>query len=151
MSDYIDKDPEETREWIEAIEGVVRNEGSEKAHFLLQELIDKARGKGVSIPYKATTPYINTIPPHESARMPGDTNIARSLAAYIRWNAMAMVVRANRKGTGLGGHIASFSSSAALYEVGFDYFFKGLNYKKWGRPYLFSGPLFARYVLQGLS
>jgi pyruvate dehydrogenase E1 component len=153
MSDYIDKDPEETREWIEAIEGVVRNEGSEKAHFLLQELIDKARGKGVSIPYKATTPYINTIPPHESARMPGDTNIARSLAAYIRWNAMAMVVRANRKGTGLGGHIASFSSSAALYEVGFDYFFKGLNYKNGGDLIFFQGHsspgMYSRAFLEG--
>ncbi len=153
MSEMIDRDPEETREWLEAIEGVIREEGSEKAHFLLQELIDRARGKGVDIPYKATTPYINTIPPEESERMPGDTNIARSLAAYIRWNAMAMVVRANRKGTGLGGHIASFASSAALYEVGFDYFFKGLSHKDGGDLIFFQGHIspgmYSRAFIEG--
>ena len=153
MSDMIDKDPEETREWLEAIEGVIREEGSEKAHFLLQELIDRARGKGVSVPYKATTPYVNTIPPEESERMPGDTDIPRSLAAYIRWNAMAMVVRANRKGTGLGGHIASFASSAALYEVGFDYFFKGPSHKDGGDLIFFQGHIspgmYSRAFLEG--
>ncbi len=153
MSDMIDKDPEETREWLEAIEGVIREEGSEKAHFLLQELIDRARGKGVSVPYKATTPYVNTIPPEESERMPGDTDIPRSLAAYIRWNAMAMVVRANRKGTGLGGHIASFASSAALYEVGFDYFFKGPSHEDGGDLIFFQGHIspgmYSRAFLEG--
>ena len=129
MSEYNDMfndlDPEETREWLEALEGVIENEGSGKAHYLIQNLMDRARRRGIKIPYRATTPYINTLTPGESERMPGDTTIARDLAAFVRWNAMAMVVRANRKGTGLGGHIASFASSAALYEVGFDYFFKG--------------------------
>ncbi|MDC7223967.1 MAG: pyruvate dehydrogenase (acetyl-transferring), homodimeric type [Spirochaetales bacterium] len=153
MGDLIDRDPEETREWLEALEGVIREEGAEKAHLLLQELIDRARGKGVSIPYKATTPYINTIPPEESERMPGNTDIPRSLAAYIRWNAMAMVVKANRKGTGLGGHIASFASSAALYEVGFDYFFKGPSHKDGGDLVFFQGHsspgMYARAFLEG--
>ena len=153
MAGMIDKDPEETREWLDAIEGVIREEGTEKAHYLLQELIDRARGKGVSIPYKATTPYVNTIPPEESERMPGDTDVARSLAAYIRWNAMAMVVRANRKGTGLGGHIASFASSAALYEVGFDYFFKGPSHKDGGDLVFFQGHsspgMYSRAFIEG--
>lgn len=153
MSLYEDKDPDETREWLDALESVVRVEGAEKAHFLLQRLIDDARRSGVSLPYKATTPYINTIPPHESERMPGDTNVARSLAAYIRWNAMAMVVKANRKGTGLGGHIASFSSSAALYEVGFDYFFKGLDHESGGDLVFFQGHsspgMYARAFVEG--
>jgi pyruvate dehydrogenase E1 component len=127
MADYIDKDPEETKEWLEALEGVVEEEGSEKAHFLLQQLIDKARKQGIKVPYRATTPYINTLTTEESEHMPGNTLIARDVAAYIRWNAMAMVVKANRKPGALGGHIASFASSAALYEVGFDYFFKGPN------------------------
>lgn len=127
MADYIDKDPEETREWLEALEGVVEEEGIEKAHFLIQQIIDKARKQGIKVPYRATTPYINTLTPEESEKMPGNTLIARDVAAYIRWNAMAMVVKANRKPGALGGHIASFASSAALYEVGFDYFFKGPN------------------------
>ncbi|MBF9014121.1 MULTISPECIES: pyruvate dehydrogenase (acetyl-transferring), homodimeric type [unclassified Oceanispirochaeta] len=127
MADYIDRDPEETREWLEALEAVVEEEGSEKAHFLIQKLIDRARKQGIKVPYRATTPYINTLTPEESEMMPGNTLIARDVAAYIRWNAMAMVVKANRKPGGLGGHIASFASSAALYEVGFDYFFKGPN------------------------
>ena len=125
MSEYLDNDPDETREWLEALEGVIGVEGSEKAHFLIQNLIDQARKRGIKVPYRATTPYINTLTPEESEKMPGNTLIARDVASYVRWNAMAMVVKANRKGSALGGHIASFASSAALYEVGFDYFFKG--------------------------
>lgn len=125
MLEYLDRDPEETREWLESLEAVIQEEGLEKAHFLIQSLIDQARKRGIKVPYRATTPYINTLTPEESEKMPGNTLIPRDVAAYVRWNAMAMVVRANRKGTGLGGHIASFASSAALYEVGFDYFFKG--------------------------
>ena len=123
--EYLDHDPEETREWLEALEAVIQEEGVEKAHYLIQQIIDRARKQGIKVPYRATTPYINTLTPEESERMPGNTLIPRDVAAYVRWNAMAMVVRANRKGTALGGHIASFASSAALYEVGFDYFFKG--------------------------
>jgi pyruvate dehydrogenase E1 component len=153
MGNKVDKDPEEVREWLEALEGVIREEGAEKAHLLLDELIENARGKGVHIPYKATTAYINTIPPEESERMPGNTDIPRSLAAYIRWNAMAMVVKANRKGTGLGGHIASFASSAALYEVGYDYFFKGPSHKDGGDLVFFQGHsspgMYARAFLEG--
>ncbi len=125
MSEYIDKDPEETREWLDALEGVLEEEGSDKAHYLIQQLIDQARKRGIKVPYRATTPYINTLTPGESEKMPGNTLIARDVAAYVRWNAMAMVVKANRKPGALGGHIASFASSGSLYEVGFDYFFKG--------------------------
>lgn len=153
MSDVIDRDPEETQEWLDAIEGVIREEGSEKAHLLLQDLIDKARAQGVNIPYRATTPYINTLRPEESERMPGDHGEARDLAAYIRWNAMAMVVKANKKGTALGGHISSFASSAALYETAFDYFFKGPDHKDGGDLVFFQGHsspgMYSRAFLEG--
>ncbi len=157
MSDYDntfnDPDPGETREWLDALEGVIEAEGLEKARYLIQKLIDQARHKGVKTPYRATTPYINTLTPEESEKMPGDTLAARDLAAFIRWNAMAMVVRANRKGTGLGGHIASFASSAALYEVGFDYFFKGPRSEHGSDLIFFQGHsspgMYARAFLEG--
>ncbi len=150
---FQDLDPEETREWLEALEAVIEEEGNQKAHYLIQNLIDQARRNGIKIPYRATTPYINTIPPEESEKMPGDTTLARDLASYVRWNAMAMVVKANRKGTGLGGHIASFASSAALYEVGFDYFFKGQNAENGSDLIFFQGHsspgMYSRAFLEG--
>ena len=116
-----DTDAQETKEWTEALEGVIANEGVERAHFLIEKLIEEGREEGIDIPYSATTQYINTIPAHQQPPYPGDADMEIKLHSYIRWNAMAMVVRVN-KHTNVGGHIASFASSAALYDVGFSHF-----------------------------
>ena len=116
-----DIDAQETREWLEALEGVVTQEGPERAHFLIEKLIEAGREEGIDIPYSANTQYINTIPAEKQPRYPGDPDMEIKLHSYIRWNAMAMVVRAN-KHTNVGGHIASFASAAALYDVGFSHF-----------------------------
>lgn len=116
-----DQDPQETREWLEALEGVLKTEGPERAHFLLEQLIEKARRSGAFLPYSANTAYINTIPPSKEERSPGDHEIEHRIRSYVRWNAAAMVLRAN-KNTNVGGHIASFASAATLYDVGFNHF-----------------------------
>ncbi len=118
-----DSDPEETREWIEALESVLANEGSERAHFLLESLIDHSRRSGIDIPFSATTAYVNTISTGQQAKSSGDAAMEWRLRSIIRWNATAMVMRANREHHGIGGHIASFGSSATLYDVGFNHFF----------------------------
>ncbi|MCH9705782.1 MAG: pyruvate dehydrogenase (acetyl-transferring), homodimeric type [Proteobacteria bacterium] len=123
--EVMDIDAEETREWQDALDTVLANEGPERAHFLLEKLIDQARRNGTYLPYSANTAYINTIPPSQQQASPGDPEIEARLRSYVRWNALAMVVRANRKPGDLGGHIASFASSATLYDVGFNHFFRG--------------------------
>jgi pyruvate dehydrogenase E1 component len=110
-----DVDPQETQEWIEAIEAVIERDGLERAHYLLRNLAERAVTSGVESPYLATTPYINTIPPEEEARRPGDYDMERRLKSLMRWNAMAMVLRANKHYPGLGGHIASYQSMANLF------------------------------------
>jgi len=120
-----DLDPQESQEWLEALDAVLDREGPERAHYLLERLIEKARRSGAFIPFSANTAYINTIPPHLEARSPGDHEIEWRIRSIIRWNAMAMVVNANREHSGIGGHIASFASSATLYDVGFNHFWKG--------------------------
>ncbi|MBI4756438.1 MAG: pyruvate dehydrogenase (acetyl-transferring), homodimeric type [Betaproteobacteria bacterium] len=118
-----DADAQETREWLEALEGVVEAEGAERAHFLLERLIAAARHHGANLPYSATTEYINTIAVERQPRYPGNADLEIRIHSYIRWNAMAMVMRAN-KHTNVGGHIASFASAAALYDVGFSHFWQ---------------------------
>jgi len=120
----IDVDSIETKEWLDALASVIEREGNERAHFLIETLIDKARRSGIHIPYQSNTAYLNTIPPHLEQRSPGDHAIERRIRAFIRWNAMAMVVRANRISSELGGHIASFASAATLYDVGFNHFWR---------------------------
>ncbi|MFQ6021905.1 MAG: pyruvate dehydrogenase (acetyl-transferring), homodimeric type [Acidiferrobacterales bacterium] len=117
-----DIDPLETREWLDALEAVLEHEGIERAHFLLEQLVDKARRSGAYLPYSANTAYLNTIPTTQEERSPGDAAIEWRIRSIIRWNAMAMVVRANRVNAELGGHIASFASAATLYDVGFNHF-----------------------------
>ncbi|MDH5265083.1 MAG: pyruvate dehydrogenase (acetyl-transferring), homodimeric type, partial [Betaproteobacteria bacterium] len=117
-----DIDPLETREWVDALEAILAVEGPERAHFLLEHLIDKARHSGVNLPYNAATSYINTIPPHLETPIPGDMEIENRLRNIVRWNAVAMVLRGGRKDLELGGHIASFASAATLYDVGFNHF-----------------------------
>ncbi|TMH61194.1 MAG: pyruvate dehydrogenase (acetyl-transferring), homodimeric type, partial [Betaproteobacteria bacterium] len=116
-----DVDPQETREWLDAIDGVIDHEGPDRAHFLIEQLIDKSRRRGAYVPFSANTAYINTIPADRQPKMPGDQGIEEKIRNYARWNAMAMVVRAN-KHTNVGGHIASYASAATLYDVGFNHF-----------------------------
>lgn len=153
MQLFQDPDPEETREWIEALEAVIQAQGPQRAHYLVERLIDKARRSGINIPFSATTAYINTIPPHLEARYPGDMAIERRIRSYVRWNAMAMVVQANRKSTEYGGHIATFASAATLYEVGFNHFFRAPTKDFGGDLVYFQGHaspgIYARAFLEG--
>ena len=116
-----DADPGETQEWLQALDGVIHNEGPERAAYLIDQQISHARVNGVVQPFHAETPYINTIPVENQARLPGDQNVEHRIRSYTRWNAMAMVLRAN-KDTNVGGHISSFQSAATLYDVGFNHF-----------------------------
>ena len=109
---------------MESLTAVVQQEGSERANFLIKQLIDHAYRQGSKIPYTQSTPYINTIPPEEETKSPGDQNIERRLRSLIRWNAAAMVVRANKKFPELGGHIGTFASAATLYDVGMNHFWR---------------------------
>ena len=120
----IDLDSAETQEWLESLEAVLENEGPERAHFLLEKLIDQARRSGTHLPFDAKTAYVNTIPPSQEPKMPGDQTIEARIRAAIRWNALMIVLRASKKDLELGGHIGSFASSAMLYDVGFNHFFK---------------------------
>ena len=133
-----DSDPQETREWHDALAGVIEKEGTERAHFLIEGLIAQARAEGIDIPYSATTEYINTIPLDRQPRYPGNPTIEIRIRNYIRWNAMAMVVHANRD-TNVGGHIASFASCAALYEVGFNWFWRAPTAEHGGDLVFFQG------------
>jgi len=117
-----DIDPLETREWVDSLDAVLEVEGPERAHFILEQLVDKARRSGAYLPYRAQTAYINTIPPHLEEPIPGDQAMEHRLRAIVRWNAVAMVLRGGRKDLELGGHIASFASAATLYDVGFNHF-----------------------------
>ena len=112
LSDILDQDldPVETREWTDALAGVINADGTERAHYLLERMVDETRRAGGYLPFAPTTEYVNTIPPHLEARSPGDATMEWKIRSLIRWNAMAMVVRANRKPGDLGGHIASFAS-----------------------------------------
>ena len=148
-----DIDPQETREWKEALEEVIERDGPERAHFLLEALVDKARRSGAYLPYNATTAYVNTIPPHQEEQRPGDPSLERRIKSIIRWNAMAMVVRANRKEGALGGHIATYQSVANLFEVGFNHFFHAPSESHGGDLVMFQGHsspgVYARAYLEG--
>src|ERR1035437_5016914 len=124
METLQDLDPEETAEWLDSLEAVIDAEGVDRAHFLLKNLIDKAREKGSYLPYNANTPYVNTIPTDRQPRYPGDREIERRISSIVRWNAVAMVVRANKESSELGGHIATFQSAATLYDIGFNHFWR---------------------------
>jgi pyruvate dehydrogenase E1 component len=127
MSDFSrfdDLDPTETREWLESIDSVLETQGPERAHFLLNQMIDFARRSGAYLPYAPNTAYLNTIATGRQPEYPGDRSVERRIEAYIRWNAMAMVVQANRQSSEYGGHISSYASSATMYEVGFNHFWR---------------------------
>ncbi len=118
-----DPDPNETSEWLEALEAVLKIEGPKRALYLLEKLIEKARSEGADIPFSANTEYVNTIPVFQQTKYPGDTTIEHKIRSYVRWNAMVMVLRAN-KNSNVGGHIASYASAATLYDVGYNHFWR---------------------------
>lgn len=148
-----DLDPAETSEWMEALHAVIERDGPERAHFLLENLVDLARRSGAHLPYSATTAYINTIPPHLEERHPGDRELERRIKSIVRWNAMAMVLRAGKRGGELGGHIASYQSAATLYEIGFNHFFRGMDHPGGGDLVYIQGHsspgVYARAFLEG--
>jgi pyruvate dehydrogenase E1 component len=117
-----DLDPIATREWLDSLDSVLEFDGADRAHFLLDELMQQARRSGAPVPYSANTPYLNTIPPDGQVRPPGDQAVERRIRSTVRWNAVATVLRANKESSELGGHIASFQSAATLYDVGFNHF-----------------------------
>jgi pyruvate dehydrogenase E1 component len=153
MANEIDLDPQETLEWIESLESVLEREGPERAHFLLEQLVDKARRSGAYLPYSAKTAYVNTIPVSQQRPIPGDQAIEHRIRSVIRWNAAAMVVHANRKSSELGGHIASFASAATLYDVAFSHFFRAPTDENKGDLVFFQGHsapgIYARAFLEG--
>jgi len=120
-----DRDPQETREWIESLEAVIETGGSGRARNLLYRLLEAAQAQGVAIPEVLNTPYINTIPASAEPPYPGDEGIERRIRRIIRWNAAMMVSRANKRHGGIGGHISTYASAASLYEIGFQHFFRG--------------------------
>jgi pyruvate dehydrogenase E1 component len=148
-----DVDPGETREWLDSLQAVIEREGPERAHFLLETLVAQARRSGANLPYTATTAYLNTIPVGQQGLAPGDQALEQRIRAIVRWNAMAMVVGANRRNGGLGGHIASFASAATLYDVGFNHFFRGPDHPGGGDLLYIQGHsspgMYARAFLEG--
>ena len=148
-----DIDPIETNEWIDSLNSVIENDGSSRASYLLNKVIDQAYKSGLVLPDTRTTPYINTIPPEAEIKSPGDQNIEKKLRAYIRWNAAAMVVKANKKSPELGGHIGTFASAATLYDVGMNHFWRAKNNKFGGDLIYFQGHsapgVYARAFLEG--
>ncbi len=148
-----DGDPQETREWLEAIEAVIEKEGPERAHYLIEQLIALGHRAGINLPYSANTDYVNTIPADRQPRAPGDYAIENRIRAYVRWNAMAMVLRANKGDSNLGGHIASFASAATLYDVGFQHFWHAPSENHGGDLIYFQGHsapgIYARAFLLG--
>jgi pyruvate dehydrogenase E1 component len=149
-----DPDVDETEEWLEALEDVVHHEGRERGQFLLKKLLEKGFEKNVTLPFTANTPYINTIPATEEPPYPGDRKIERRIKSIDRWNAMALVVRANKHFPGIGGHISTFASSATLYQVGFNHFFRGRGESGFDGDLVYfqghgSPGLYARAFLEG--
>ncbi len=150
---YQDQNPQETRDWIESLQALIQGEGLERTHFILDTLIESARRHGCRMPYSPNTSYVNTIPVSQQKPYPGDRETERRIKSVIRWNAMAMVVKANRENHGIGGHISSFASAATLYEVGFNHFFRGPDDPSGGDLIFFQGHtspgIYARAYLEG--
>ena len=148
-----DVDPYETQEWLDALSSVIDREGHERAHFLIEKLIDSARRSGVHIPHRPTTAYVNTISAAQEQRSDGDHALEWRIRSLIRWNALAIVVRANQESKELGGHIASFASSATLYDVGFNHYWHAPSPNHGGDLIFIQGHsapgIYARAFLEG--
>jgi pyruvate dehydrogenase E1 component len=148
-----DIDPTETQEWIESIDSVLRAHGAERAHYLLERVIDHTRRSGAYLPFRPNTAYVNTISPGHEKEYPGNRALERRIEAYIRWNALAMVVQANRTSSEYGGHLSSYASSATLYEVGFNHFWRAPSENHPGDMLFIQGHsspgIYARAYLEG--
>jgi pyruvate dehydrogenase E1 component len=148
-----DIDPEETSEWVESLDGVIDARGAKRARYVMLRLLERARERQVGVPPLTATDYINTIPPEREPWFPGDEFVERRIRAYIRWNAAIMVHRAQRPEIGVGGHISTYASSASLYEVGFNHFFRGKDHPGGGDHIFFQGHaspgMYARAYLEG--
>ncbi len=148
-----DIDPTETSEWLDSFDAVVETHGRSRARFLLMKLLERARTMQVDFPATVSSPYVNTIPADEEPWFPGDEHIERRIRAFIRWNAAVMVVRANMRTDGIGGHLSTYASSAALYEVGFNHFFRGKDDGGAGDQVYFQGHaspgIYARAFVEG--
>ena len=155
MTDILnnDIDSQETFEWLDALEAVIEEDGTERAHFLLEQMIDKTRRSGGYLPFESTTAYVNTITPSQEPHFPGDIQLQRRIRAIIRWNALVTVLRASKKDLDLGGHISSFASSATIYDVAFNHFFRGPSDIDGGDLVYFQGHIapgvYARSFLEG--
>ncbi|MFC5922355.1 pyruvate dehydrogenase (acetyl-transferring), homodimeric type [Micromonospora vulcania] len=148
-----DIDPEETSEWVESLDGVIDERGAKRARYVMLRLLERARERQVGVPPLTTTDYINTIPSEREPWFPGDEHVERRIRAYVRWNAAMLVHRAQRPEIGVGGHISTFASSASLYEVGFNHFFRGKNHPGGGDQIYYQGHaspgMYARAFLEG--
>src|SRR5580700_9941635 len=148
-----DIDATETMEWLQSFDAVVESHGRNRARFLLMKLLERARAQGVGFPATVSTPYINTIPAEMEPWFPGDEYLERRIRAFIRWNAAVMVTRANHRSEGIGGHLATYASSASLYEVGFNHFFRGKSDGGFGDMVFFQGHgspgIYARAFVEG--
>ena len=148
-----DTDPGETQEWLDSLDAIVDAHGKPRARFMMSKLLERARELAVGTPATVSTPYMNSIPPEEEPFFPGDEHVERRIRAFIRWNAAVMVVKANKAADGIGGHLATFASSAALYEVGFNHFFRGKDDGQVGDAVYFQGHaapgIYARAFLEG--
>ena len=153
ITKYKDQDPQETQEWIESIEDALEEHGYERTRFLLEKLIDYAQTKGARLPFNTSTPYINTILPSQESAYPGNRDIERKIKSIVRWNAMAMVTKANKNTPGIGGHISTYASAATIYEVAFNHFLKGPSHPS-GQDLVFyqghaSPGMYSRAFLEG--
>ena len=148
-----DVDPIETNDWLAAIDSLIREEGIERAQFIIDQVMQQARAGGVSLPSGITTDYVNTIPVSEQPAYPGNLEIERRIRSYVRWNAVMMVLRGQKKDLDLGGHLSTFQSAATMYEVGFNHFFKAATEKNGGDLVFFQGHaapgMYARAFLEG--
>ena len=153
LTKVADNDPEETKEWLESLEALIQDKGGPRARYILLSMLAEARKKNVSLPAQTTTPYVNTIAVENEPYFPGDEDAERTYRRWLRWNAAVMVTRAQRPGVGVGGHISSYASTATLYEVGFNHFFRGKDHPGGGDHIFFQGHAspgnYARAFLEG--
>ncbi|NYE94588.1 pyruvate dehydrogenase E1 component [Psychromicrobium silvestre] len=148
-----DRDPEETAEWIESLDSLIKEQGTERAQFIMRSLLQRAGAQSVGVPMVTTTDYVNTIPADQEPEFPGDEEIERKFRAWLRWNAAIMVHRAQRPDIGVGGHISTYAGAATLYEVGFNHFFRGKDHAGGGDQIYFQGHaspgMYARAFMEG--
>ncbi|MSY03746.1 MAG: pyruvate dehydrogenase (acetyl-transferring), homodimeric type, partial [Actinobacteria bacterium] len=153
IDQLVDTDPEETAEWHSSFDSALKNAGPVRARYLMLSMLQHAQEQNVGISNLRTTDYINSIPPEREPEFPGNESIERSIRRVNRWNAAIMVHRAQRPGVGVGGHISSYASSASLYEVGFNHFFRGKDHPGGGDQIYFQGHaspgMYARAFMEG--